>query len=1051
MDRSAKTGRDLVATTRAIGFAYQSPISGVGMLRRAGILLTKDTQKQIKALEEAGKIEQARALLLDKVASSAKGAAKALGQTSTGQVARLKEQFNQMAESVFKAVIPALLELGPPLIEFVKAAAPAFAAIGKGIAAVLSPVARFVSGLLQSRAAVIALAAAFSAFIAIGIASKVAAMATAMRGLATASAAAGAATAAMGATGAAAGGAAGKVGLLARALPLVMNPLGLLTVGVGLGVAALFAFRNEMSAGDRIMQGMSTRLSEYRAQISQANVAITSQRGLTNAVISTTAQADLATRKHTQAVQAYVNALGAGRAANETEAQYQMRLHRLYVAVAQANVGRVAATNRSTEAVRRAVDGASQLQAAGNKELVTARQRLAAAQQMQRADIRAAMTSEQRAKADAELASASAAVTLAEARRGDRLKSVLSQQIATREAVKKSSMTDAEKAASLDTVNRAINRTRGDLKKLADQPDPKKKMKFDASAAQTTIGIIKTGLANLDGKVVTVTLKALKQGFAFGGMVGFASGGQVRGPGGTDRVPAMLTAGEVVLTKRQQALVDSGMSIRDALISTGGAYKKGGAVGYAAGMKKQGPKETKKDFDARRSAYIASKKQEAKAKRQKAVGRFVQNVGAIEGRRISEKYQGGMTGIGEVEKLRRQQESALSTTESNFTGTISAIAEGIGSFSGSFKDFDKFQTQSNRKWEREWKGTITRIDGSTFTGGLADFEKKIDDSRKAIEAQYSALTVSEQALKSLNDEAAAADLSANVADAQKAYELAKQFGNAKEIADAQKALGKAELDQRRADLEGKAKTEREGADAAKAGALAALEASAATERQMLQDQFDDQKALRDIAFSEARAQLQGQLDAQLQQQRDKDAQALAQLAFQQEQEQAQLDRRLDRFTDHFENARVLTSRAMNGQIKALNDNSASMEQSGTTLAVSFAAGLVKGKPRVVAALKAIGKSVSDYLKLNSPAKKGPLSTLDHWFDALAPTLASGIDTGAIESSINGMRSMSGGGSSGVSINLTVNDSTFAGMSREQADRVARDIQAAIARQVSFTI
>ena len=90
--------------------------------------------------------------------------------------------------------------------------------------------------------------------------------------------------------------------------------------------------------------------------------------------------------------------------------------------------------------------------------------------------------------------------------------------------------------------------------------------------------------------------------------------------------------------------------------------------------------------------------------------------------------------------------------------------------------------------------------------------------------------------------------------------------------------------------------------------------------------------------------------------------------------------------------------------------------------------------------------------MNSPAKKGPLSTLDHWFDALGPTLASGVDTGAIEGTLNSMAPGRGGaGGGGVTINLTVNDSTLAGMSRDQADRVAREIQAAIARQVSFTI
>jgi hypothetical protein len=98
--------------------------------------------------------------------------------------------------------------------------------------------------------------------------------------------------------------------------------------------------------------------------------------------------------------------------------------------------------------------------------------------------------------------------------------------------------------------------------------------------------------------------------------------------------------------------------------------------------------------------------------------------------------------------------------------------------------------------------------------------------------------------------------------------------------------------------------------------------------------------------------------------------------------------------------------------------------------------------------------LEDYLRLRSPAKKGPLSDINHWFDGLAPSIASGIDTGAIENQLNGMRPGSrraGRSGSTTTINLNVSDQTFAGMSREQADRVAREIQSAIDRQVRLTI
>jgi len=1027
LDLSVAFGKDLSSTAIMVGKALNDPIKGITALGRAGVQFTKAQKETIKGLAESGRVGEAQKLILRELEMQIGGSAKAFGKSLPGQVQRAQRSFESLSESVAKAVIPAFLAAAPPLMDLMKAATPLFTTIGKAIASVVSPLASVLSALVQSKVAVVALTAAFGTFIAFGIASKVTKMAVAFRGLATATAAAGAANAAMGATGAAAGGAAGKVGLLARALPLVMNPLGALTVGVGVGIAALFAFRNEMSAGERIMQGLSQRTLEFRTQVTQANAAITGQRALTNAVTTTSDQAANATQKHTAAVQRYLQALQSGRAANESEAQFQQRLRALYVATAQAKVGMVNATTRSDEAVRKSVDGVTKLRDAGNQELATAQARLRNAQALQNPMAQAAMSAGQRAEAEYELAKATAGVNLAEARRGQRLKDVLAQQVATRNAIKQSTMTDDEKAASLNVVNREINKTRGALKDLSATPDPKKKVKVDVTDANAVIGTIKTALSNLDGKVVTVTLKALKQGFSMGGVVGFAGGGTVRGPAGTDVIPAMLTAGEVVLTERQQSLVNGGMSIRDALRKTGAGYKKGGKVD---------PKKAVKDA--------------ARDRRAAAVSRFTSAVGAIQGRAISEKYQGGRSGIGLVEQTRRGQEKALADKESKFTGTATNIGQGISNFTGSFKQFDKFQTDSNRAWERGWKGTIKLIDGSTFTGGLADFDKKVESGRKAIEQQYSALTVSEQALKSLNDEAAAADLAGNIQDAQKAYDLARQFGNAKEIADAQKALGKAELDQRRSDLEGKAKTERDTADAAKATALATLEESAATERQMLQDKFDDEKTLRDIAFTEARAHLQTQLDGQLQAQRDTDAMALAQLSFQQEQEQAALDRRLANLNAHFEKAKVTSVAAANAQIKALNANAGAMERSGETLAYSFSQGMKKGGPHIRSALRSIAGLVRDYLQLNSPAKKGPLSTLDHWFDALAPTLTDGIDTGSIEGSLNGMRAVKGGGG-GVTINLTVNDSTLAGMSRDQADRVAREIQAAIARQVSFTI
>jgi TP901 family phage tail tape measure protein len=130
--------------------------------------------------------------------------------------------------------------------------------------------------------------------------------------------------------------------------------------------------------------------------------------------------------------------------------------------------------------------------------------------------------------------------------------------------------------------------------------------------------------------------------------------------------------------------------------------------------------------------------------------------------------------------------------------------------------------------------------------------------------------------------------------------------------------------------------------------------------------------------------------------------------------------------------------------------------SGKTLGINFAVGMAQAQTKIVNRASQIARAISRILKLRSPAEEGPLSSLDTWWDAFVPTLTKGLDASGLQSAISGavkppalgVRGGSGGGST---INLTVTDQTFAGMSREQADRVAREVQAAIDRQVRSSV
>lgn len=1091
MDRAAKTGRDLVATTRAIGFAYQSPISGVGMLRRAGILLDKDTQKHIVTLQKEGHLEQARALLLDKVTGSAKGAAKALGQTSTGQVNRLNEAFKQMSENVAQAVLPGLLAIGPPLISLMKSLTPLFQAVGNALKTVVDAVAPLIQAILGNAAAVKALTVAAIAFIGLGLASKVLAIGTAFRASAAASLLFGRSAAAaaggqavggvvgllstVGKIGGAYAGAALGVGKFAQtatvfdkhvastgrlanaskyaksemsalgaALPLVANPLGLVTAAVGVGIAALFLFADKTSAETRQMNGLRDAAQQTAVALNQTNTAIsneitalTSLSGMNASVVQKQAAAKAAQQAYNQAVME-------GARAGETAAQYQSRLNGLRdKALSTANAARNA-ESQTTSQIKNTVSNLDTLTGAYG------RQKQAIQSQIEKdkaAGTSFATSSKVKKQAALDMLASEGQLATLEKQRPAQLRSILDATKSAAAAVKGSAMSDSEKTAALAKINDTAAKTRSELNKLSSTKGkikvegPEKTSEERLKEIRRQFGLLPSGTKVLN-VMTNYTTKGTKPpgGFRGGFVAGYASGGKVRGPAGRDVIPAMLTAGEVVLTKQQQRMVDSGMNIREAIMKTGGAYAAGGAVGK---KKKKDPKQAKAD---------------AKSRFVTAGGRAATVLQTNIGRQISEKYQGGRTGIGSIEQTRRAQEANIKTMTSNFKGNLSAVQmpSGAGSFAGGFKDFDNMQRKSDREWERTWTGTIKLLDGSTFSGGFKDFNKKAEAGRKALNAQYDALTASEAALKAMDQAQSQADLSSNLNDAMAALQQAQQWGDPKEVAAAQKAVAAAQADQQRAALTASAAQERSAAEAARTDALAAYDEQKAAELQLLQDSFDDAKALRDTEWQAARDALQTQLDDQLQAQRDADNMRLADLQWAQDQEQIKLDQRIAALNAHFESANGLTTAQMNKMAKKLSNYASVFELSGSTLIDALATGLKAGGPGLKQAVAKVAGLIQDYLKLNSPAKKGPLSEIDHWFDALAPTLASGMDMTAVERGLNGLATptagtVAGGGGATVEINLTVNDSTFAGMSREQVDRVAREVQAAINRRVSFSI
>ena len=90
-----------------LGKALNDPIKGMGALRRVGVQFTEDQQKQITALVKSGKTMEAQKLILKELQTEFGGSAKAAGETFPGQLAKLRNAFDEAAGSLTAALLPA--------------------------------------------------------------------------------------------------------------------------------------------------------------------------------------------------------------------------------------------------------------------------------------------------------------------------------------------------------------------------------------------------------------------------------------------------------------------------------------------------------------------------------------------------------------------------------------------------------------------------------------------------------------------------------------------------------------------------------------------------------------------------------------------------------------------------------------------------------------------------------------------------------------------------------------------------------------------------------
>lgn len=147
LDLSQAMGQDIKSSAVQLGKALNDPITGMSALSRVGVTFTEEQKAMIKGLQESGDLMGAQKIILAELQKEFGGSAQAAGQTFGGQLAILKNNLLNVAESAGTALIPVLTtglqsitpvitELATKLAEFLQS---------EGFKAFLADVATFIS------------------------------------------------------------------------------------------------------------------------------------------------------------------------------------------------------------------------------------------------------------------------------------------------------------------------------------------------------------------------------------------------------------------------------------------------------------------------------------------------------------------------------------------------------------------------------------------------------------------------------------------------------------------------------------------------------------------------------------------------------------------------------------------------------------------------------------------------------------------------------------------------------------------------------------------
>lgn len=124
-----------------LGKALNDPIKGMVAMGRAGIQFSEDQQLAIAAMVESGNLMGAQKIILTELETQMGGSARAMGKTTAGQFALLKEVAGEAMETIGAAILPVANEVLPKLTKVIGPAieklAPVFGELAETIGKVL--------------------------------------------------------------------------------------------------------------------------------------------------------------------------------------------------------------------------------------------------------------------------------------------------------------------------------------------------------------------------------------------------------------------------------------------------------------------------------------------------------------------------------------------------------------------------------------------------------------------------------------------------------------------------------------------------------------------------------------------------------------------------------------------------------------------------------------------------------------------------------------------------------------------------------------------------